>query len=202
MRKVLLSACLAIGVVMLLSGTPSFAVVPQEMHVTIPFAFHVGDRLMPAGRYVITSPGIGNLNLLMIRDENGSPSVFVMTQPLNSRYDWPTKPDLIFKKINGVEYLAQIWANPGDRGNAVPLPDHEFMSVRAAMNSSPTVITPGSRVRGGSERAVSACPPLSEQVTGIHKADGHRSGAPAPTMAVAVITPFQSPARVTAFTEP
>ncbi len=149
MKKVLLSACLAIGVVMLLSGTPSFAVVPQEMHVTIPFPFHIGDRSMPAGRYVITSPGTSNLRLLMIRDENGSPSVFVMTQSLSSRYNWPSKPDLIFKNINGVEYLAQIWASPGDRGNAVPLPYHGFMSVRAAMNSHPTIITPGSKVSGG-----------------------------------------------------
>jgi hypothetical protein len=48
-----------------------------------------------------------------------------------------------------VEYLAQIWASPGERGNAVPLPGHEFMSVRAAMDSHPTVITTGSNVRGG-----------------------------------------------------
>ena len=149
MRRLLLSVSLAIGVAMLLSGTPSFAVVPQEVHVTIPFSFHVGNRLMPAGRYTITNPVTGNLNLLAIRDENGSPSIFVMTQPLNARYDWPRKPDLIFTKINGVEYLAQIWADPGDRGNAVPLPGNEIMSVRAAMNSHPTVILPGSSSGGG-----------------------------------------------------
>jgi len=149
MKKVLLSVSLAFGAVMLLSGTPSFAVVPQEMHVTVPFPFHVGDRLMPAGSYVITSPGTGNLNLLAIRSQNGGPSVFVMTQPLSANYGWPRKADLIFKKINGVEYLAQIWASPGDRGNAVPLPGDQIMSVRAAMKSHPMVITPGSRTSAG-----------------------------------------------------
>ncbi len=143
MKKVLLSMSLAIGAVMLLSGAPSFAVIPQEMHVTIPFAFHVGNRLMPAGRYVLTNPGTANLNMLEIRDERGRPSVFVMTEPLSSRYDWPRKSDLIFEKINGVEYLAQVWAAPGDQGNAVPLPDHQIMSVRAAMNSHPTVVRAG-----------------------------------------------------------
>ncbi len=143
MKKVLLSMSLAIGAVMLLGGTPSFAVIPQEMHVTIPFAFHVGNRLMPAGRYVLTNPGTANLNMLEIRDESGRPSVFVMTEPLSSRYDWPRKSGLIFEKINGVECLAQVWASPGDQGNAVPLPDHHIMSVRAAMNSHPTVVRAG-----------------------------------------------------------
>ncbi len=135
---------------MLLSGTPSFGVVPQEMHVTVPFPFHVGDRSMPAGSYTITAPGTGNQNLLQIRNQNGSPGMFVMTVPLTASYDWPRRADLIFKKINGVEYLAQIWASPGDRGNAVPLPGREFMSVRAAMNTYPTVIkATGSKVSGG-----------------------------------------------------
>ncbi len=140
MRKVLLSSFLAIGAVMLLSGTQSFAVVPQEMHVTIPFSFYVGNRLMPAGSYLITSPGTADINMLELRDQTGSPSVFVMTRPLTARYDWPRRSGLIFEKIHGLEYLAQIWASPGDRGNAVPLPDHEIMSVRAAMHSHPTVI--------------------------------------------------------------
>ncbi len=141
MRKVLLGSFLAIGVVMLLGRRLSYAVVPHEMHVTIPFSFHVGKRLMPAGSYLITTPELADVNMLEIRNQNGSPSVFVMTQPLTARYDWPRKSDLIFERINGVEYLAQIWASPRERGNAVPLPDHEIMSVRAAMHSNPTVIT-------------------------------------------------------------
>ncbi len=143
MKKVLLSMSVAIGVVMLLSGTTSFAVIPQEMHVTIPFAFHVGKRLMPAGSYVITNPSATNVTTLEIRDQIGSPSIFVMTQPLHARHDWPRRPDLIFEKINGVEYLAQVWASPGDQGNAVPLPDHHSMSVQAAMNSHATVVSAG-----------------------------------------------------------
>jgi len=141
MKKVLLSVSLAIGAVMLLGGTPSFAIVPQEMHVTIPFPFHVEGRLLPAGSYVITSPGNGNLNLLEIRDQKGSPSVFVLTVPLHARADWPRRPDLVFKKVNGMEYLAQIWAIPGDEGNAVPLPGDQIMSTRAAMRSHPTQVT-------------------------------------------------------------
>jgi len=141
MKKVLLSVSLAIGAVMLLGGTSSFAVVPQELHMTLPFPFHVEGRLLPAGSHVITSPGNGNLNLLEIRDQNGSPGVFVMTVPLHARTDWPRRPDLVFKKVNGMEYLAQIWAIPGDEGNAVPLPGDQIMSTRAAMRSHPTQVT-------------------------------------------------------------
>ncbi len=141
MKRLLLSVSLAIGTVMLLSGTPSFAVIPQEMHVNIPFPFRVEGRSMPAGRYLLVNPSASNVNMIEIRSENGSPSIFVLTQPLHARYTWPRRPDLIFERINGVDYLAQIWAAPGSPGNAVPLPGNKILSTQAAMHNHPTQVS-------------------------------------------------------------
>jgi len=117
---------------MLLGGTLGFSVVAGEMHMTIPFQFNVEGRTLPAGRYVITNPATGNLNLIEIRSQTGGPNVFVLTEPVspsgNSR-----KPDLVFRQVNGMEYLAQVWADPGSPGNAIPLPGNQTMATQARM---------------------------------------------------------------------
>lgn len=133
MRKMLLTAALALGTIMLLGGTPSFAVVPTEMHVTVPFSFSVEGTVLPAGRYLVTNPAPGNANLVQIRSEDGKSSAIVLTYSVDPGMRSPHRPDLVFKNINGTECLAQIWADPGSPGNAIPSPGSEGTATQAAM---------------------------------------------------------------------
>ncbi len=132
MRKMLLSAVLAAGTVMLLSGTPSFAIVPLEMHVTVPFEFHVEGTVLPAGRYVITNPAPGNTNLVEIRSEDGKSAALVLTESVYPGRKSPHKPDLVFRNVDGMAYLTQIWADPGTAGNGIPLPANQSSTSQAA----------------------------------------------------------------------
>ena len=134
MRKMLLSAALALGTIMLLGGTPSFAVVPLETHVTVPFSFNVEGTVLPAGRYVVTNPTPGNTNLVEIRSEDGRSGVLVLTESVYPGVKSPRHPDLVFKTVNGTQCLAQIWADPGSPGNAIPNPGNEAAVTQATMH--------------------------------------------------------------------
>jgi hypothetical protein len=130
MKNKLMRLLLVGGSVMLLSGTLAFAVVPNEMHVKIPFKFEVEGTTLPAGEYVISNPLPASMNMVAIRSENGDHSVFVMTMPLHWSANSPKKPDLVFKKFDGTEYLAQIWAAPGSIGNQVPITHEQAMTAQ------------------------------------------------------------------------
>ncbi len=134
MRKMLLSVALALGTIMLLGGTPSFAAVPLEMHVTVPFSFNVQGTVLPAGRYVVTNPAPGNTNLVEIRNEDGRSGVMVLTESVYPDRRSPRQPDLIFKNVNGTQCLAQIWADPGSPGNAIPHLGNEATATQATMH--------------------------------------------------------------------
>ncbi len=132
MRKMLLGCMLALGAVMLFSGTPSFAVVPVEMHVTVPFAFYVEGTMLPAGRYVITNPEKGNVNVVEIKSADGKHAALVLTESVSPEGNSPRRPDLVFKNIDGTEHLTQIWADPGTAGNAIPFLGSNATATQAA----------------------------------------------------------------------
>jgi hypothetical protein len=131
MRNKLMKLLLMGGSVMLLSGTLAFATVPNEMHVRIPFKFEVEGTTLPAGEYVISNPLSDSVNMIAIRSENGEHGVFVMTTPLHWTDMSPKKPDLVFKRMDGTEYLTQIWADPGTAGNQVPIRHEPEMTAQA-----------------------------------------------------------------------
>jgi hypothetical protein len=134
MRRVLLSATLAIGTIMLLAATPSFGVIPEEMHVNVPFQFVVEGTTLPAGSYVLTNPSNGNTNEVEIRNGSGKSAAIVETEPLYPGKNSPGKPDLVFERIKGTEYLAEIWADPGSTGNEIRLPENQSRMTQAAMH--------------------------------------------------------------------
>ncbi len=102
-----------------LSGVSAFGMAPDGIRAKVPFEFRVGSVTLPAGEYLITSESANDPELLELRNENGSPSVLIMAQPLYPNSGVSVKPELVFKRVGNLEYLTQIWDSAGEAGERV-----------------------------------------------------------------------------------
>ncbi len=122
MKHKSLGSLLAFGALVVLNGMPAFGMIPGGIKAKIPFEFRVGSATLPAGEYMIKRASSNNPDLLELRNQNGSPAVFMMAEPIYPKSDVSTKPELVFKRIGNQEYLSQIWDSESDAGDQVPEP--------------------------------------------------------------------------------
>jgi len=76
----------------------------------VPFAFTVGQKTLPAGRYVVATDG---QDVITIQSYETGASVISLAgkeQPRN------TSPKLIFHRIDNQYFLAQVWGAEGTSG--------------------------------------------------------------------------------------
>lgn len=101
-------AC-ALAVTALASASHAFAQ-DKVMQVNVPFAFHNGSQLMPAGIYRVE---IQSDHLILLRGE--SRSGFVMTNPeTTSKVNGSGK--VIFNRYGSQYYLSDIWPQGSTTG--------------------------------------------------------------------------------------
>jgi len=83
----------------------------EPLNFRTPFAFVVGDRLVPAGEYtvrLVSMPG-----LLSFRSADGEFNVFINSVPLQ-KVDSESRFELIFHRYGVHYYMSEIWT-PGYR---------------------------------------------------------------------------------------
>jgi hypothetical protein len=83
----------------------------------IPFAFHVADKLLPAGHYVVASKGAGG-EILVSGTSIDSP-FFVLTNACQNA-TVPTRGSFDFHRYGTSYFLARIWTPGHDQGRELP----------------------------------------------------------------------------------
>ncbi len=136
MKSRMSALALALGSLVSLCSMPAFGMVAGEVKVKVPFEFRVGSVQLPAGRYLIVSADDYFPNLLEIRNEKGSPSVLVITDPLSPTHAGSDKTELVFTKVGKQEYLSQIWENDMHDGNQIEEPILNSPQTAAARQST------------------------------------------------------------------
>ena len=87
----------------------------MDMHVNVPFNFQMGEKIMPAGRYVIHHAD----SVLTMRQQGGSNATIVrLTQP-TIRRDTPKAGSVVFNRYGGSYFLSQIWTSNSRDGRTV-----------------------------------------------------------------------------------
>lgn len=98
----------------LLTVTSVFAEMTPRMTANIPFGFHVGNSVLPAGQYTVdTEPGPG---LVRLRSADCKSSVTILANAVQS-FPTPTDSKLIFTKYGDDYFLSRIWRAGSDTGN-------------------------------------------------------------------------------------
>ena len=106
MLTLVVGLALAAGVQSANGQTTSHAVT-----AAIPFDFVVGDKTLPAGKYMVSSAtqdGSG----LKIQNRNAKPAVFRFTSPINEKSTKRTAK-MVFHRYGEQYFLAEIWSADG-----------------------------------------------------------------------------------------
>jgi hypothetical protein len=97
---------------LVLTGGASVARADERIVVTVPFAFIVGDSLLPPGDYVVDGAS-DDPAIVEIVSVDGRQSVLTMTIPSWSA-DTPAQPELVFERVGDQRFLAKIVHRSGN----------------------------------------------------------------------------------------
>jgi hypothetical protein len=90
-----------------------------QLNVTIPFAFTIGDRVMPAGDYAVrcTNPS-SDAKVLQLTSSNSHESALIRTSSVIGKSENNAK--LVFNRYGNQYFLAQVWLASDADGMQAP----------------------------------------------------------------------------------
>ncbi|MBI3682412.1 MAG: hypothetical protein HY235_18690 [Acidobacteria bacterium] len=103
------------GLAACLLAAPAMAQVNDRLQATIPFAFQVGGKMLPAGDYDIllnASPGV-----VVLRNSENYQAAGVLTHRTERKPS--AQPSLVFERHGESHFLSTVWPSSGT-GYQVP----------------------------------------------------------------------------------
>src|SRR5690349_6524852 len=83
----------------------------SQIWVQVPFAFHVGESLLPAGEYTVEA-GAGVVRLKAVDSKTSVTAICHSVQSLTA----PSQDQLVFSKYEDEFFLFQVWKTDSARG--------------------------------------------------------------------------------------
>ncbi len=123
-------------------SAPMFAQNSVNLAASIPFAFNVGTRSLPAGDYRID--GQSDSPNLTVRTADGSVGTIILTTNA-SKFDPPKQSKLVFRVYGQRSYLAGVWTAGIGSGRETPKTAAEKESERAGIPMQVAVLTLGAQ---------------------------------------------------------
>jgi hypothetical protein len=123
-------------------SAPMFAQNAVNLTASVPFAFNVGTRSLPAGDYrLYGQAGSPSLNL---RTADGAAGAIILTTNA-SRFNPPKQSKLVFRVYGNKRYLAGVWSAGIASGREMPKTAAEKESERAGIAMQVAVLSVGTR---------------------------------------------------------
>ena len=102
-----------LGLLTLLATTSAFG----QLQADIPFEFHVGATVMPAGQYYVGQPSDNHRQLLSFDCYECQAKMMVQTIPIIGSIDVHTTDRLVFRKYGDTYFLAEVWQSGQPRAS-------------------------------------------------------------------------------------
>jgi hypothetical protein len=95
------------------------ALAEGTIEADVPFAFIVGERTFPAGKYTLKRADETNPGVLEIRNDNGRRGSFFEVETAQAKEN-PRETKLVFDKFGDQYFLSEIWASDTNLGYRLP----------------------------------------------------------------------------------
>ena len=106
------NAIALLAIVVALAVGVSSAQLPEPLTFRAPFAFAVGDRVLPAGEYIVRAASTPMM-ILSFTSADGKVSAFIRSIPVQ-KTETETRFRLVFHRYGVHYYISEIWT-PGER---------------------------------------------------------------------------------------
>lgn len=110
----------------------------DPLRIEIPFAFHVGDKLLPAGHYRVT-PGAQPF-LSTIRSFDSDVSMMILTDGVYAAKG-PKEPTLQFKRYGDAYFLERIWSQGQTLGRQLHKSAAELEMAKQTQSVQPILVS-------------------------------------------------------------
>jgi hypothetical protein len=104
------------------------------IHATVPFNFMVGDKLYPAGEYVVEKTAVAS-NILFVYNDDRQEPLLITPHRCATSGAINEKPKLVFDHMGGAYFLRQIWIANDTFGFELRRSNAE---ARLALNAAPS----------------------------------------------------------------
>ena len=111
----------------------------QSIQGNVPFSFHIGNTVLPAGEYVVRPVSSGSKALQIQNSEPKGKSVMCVTSSVQANSAQNTQ--LVFHRYGSTYFLSQIWAGNGLRSGTELVPSkaertvaHQMAAIRGPHN--------------------------------------------------------------------
>ena|SRR5436190_24191012 len=90
-----------------------------QMRVSIPFQFHVGDKTLPDGDYLVQqlNPTSGAMTMQISRKDGGANTIINM---IGASGDTQSMTKLVFRRYGNQYYFAEVWIDGEKDGLQAP----------------------------------------------------------------------------------
>jgi hypothetical protein len=131
---------------LLLAAVAANAQSPRSQVTSIPFDFVVGQKTLPAGKYVVKpNRGISD-SAWLVQSTDGHDTVVISTRSVQASKT-PKKTKLVFNKYGDKYFLSQIWTDGSDSGRELIRRKQERELERETLAQRMAVLPNGTVVR-------------------------------------------------------
>lgn len=112
------------SLLLLFTVSSVFAQSDRQTVVNIPFSFVVGDKALPAGKYIIRRNRRDSDTAWVITRKDGGANVVILTIPARSN-DTQQDSKLVFHRYDDLYFLSGFWTAGGNTGREIQLSNRE-----------------------------------------------------------------------------
>jgi len=123
--------------VALFAAATLFAQGSQTLKVQVPFGFHVGKSVLPAGGYTVYTEGPAHV--LRLTSDDSKSTVMIQSNAVE-KLSPPSQGMLIFNKYGDEYFLSQVWRPGNNTGRELQKTKREFEVAAIARRGTQSVV--------------------------------------------------------------
>ena len=125
------------GLVLLVTVSSVFAQADRVTVVNIPFNFTVGEKALPAGKYLVRRNRTDSDIVWVIQNRRTGEAAMLMTRPVVAN-ETQSNAKFIFNKYDDVYFLSTFWAAGTNTGRGIQISNRE-RALAKSVAVAPTV---------------------------------------------------------------
>lgn len=125
------------GLVLLVTATSVFAQTDRQTLVNIPFNFTVGEKALPAGKYLIRRNRKDSDTVWVIQNKESGDAAMLLTRRVQANEN-QEDAKFVFRKYEDLYILAEFWVAGTNTGREIQISNRE-RALAKALAVNPTV---------------------------------------------------------------
>ena len=118
------------ALILLVTVSSAYAQTDRQTLVDIPFNFTVGEKAMPAGKYLIRRNRKDSDTVWVIQNKQSGEAALLLTRSVRST-ETQENAKFVFRKYDDLYFLSEFWAAGTNTGREIQVTDRERALAKA-----------------------------------------------------------------------